>query len=121
MGIGVAPTARMTERHVAHRLLAYLDEHAFKPVLQADAEHYPPERRAPLERAQAEVRLERERMRRAGTPVRIYLAYHEELATPQAPARHRRLRELDLPTLEDLRVDFEQMANDLGIGTSGAL
>jgi hypothetical protein len=30
-------------------------------------------------------------------------------------------RELDLPTLEDVRIDFEQMAGDLGVGTSGSL
>jgi hypothetical protein len=112
----------MTQRDVAHRLFDFLDQHAFAPVLNASAERYPEPRRAALLRsAQERVRRERERFERGASAGAIYRIYHEELAAPETVELHERLRQLDLPTLEDVRIDFEQMANDLGIGTAGAL
>ena len=119
--MAVAFARDMTQRDVAHRLFEFLDEHAFRPVLAATPERLPEEQRAALRSVQAETRRERERFARGGTATEIYRAYHEELEAPGAADRHRRLRELDLPTLEDVRIDFEQMAGDLGVGAPGAL
>jgi len=112
---------RMTQRDVAHRLFEFLDEHAFGPVLSASPERFPQERRTKLHAVQEATRRERERFERGASATEIYRTYHEELQAPGAADLHRRLRELDLPTLDDVRIDFEQMAGDLGVGTSGSL
>lgn len=119
--MAVAFAERMTKHDVAHRLIDFLDEHAFGPVLAASPERFPQEKRVALRAAQVETRRERERFGRGASPEEIYRTYHEELAAPAAADLHRRLRELDLPTLEDVRIDFEQMAGDLGVGSSGSL
>lgn len=106
---------------MAHRLFEFLDEHAFQPVLSASPERYREAQRRALSTAQERTRQERARFERGASAQEIYRTYHDELADPGAAALHRELRELDLPTLEDVRVDFEQMASDLGVGTSGSL
>lgn len=111
----------MTRRDVAHRLFEFLDQHAFNPVLSASLEGLPEARRTKLRAAQEEMRRERGRFERGASADDIYRTYHAELAAPGAADLHRRLRELDLPTLDDVRIDFEQMAGDLGVGTSGSL
>jgi len=117
----VARAERMTERDVAHRLIDFLDQHAFAPVLAATPERFSEEKRLTLRAVQNEIRRERERFGQEASAEAIYRMYHAELEAPGASDLHRRLRELDLPSLDDLRVDFEQMAGDLGIGTSGSL
>jgi hypothetical protein len=111
----------MTQDDVAHRLLEFLDEHAFGPVLSARPEGYPAAQGEALRAAQTETRRERERFEPGASASQVYRTYHEELAAPGSAALHRRLRELALPALEDVRIDFEQMASDLGIGTSGSI
>jgi hypothetical protein len=117
----VAFAVCMTRSDVAHRLFEFLDEHAFAPVLAANPERFPKARRMELRAAQVETRRERARFERGASAEEIYRTYHEELAAPGAADLKRRLRALDLPTLDDLRVDFEQMAGDLGVGTFGSL
>jgi hypothetical protein len=110
----------MTQHDVAHRLFEFFDEHAFRPVLAVSPERYPPSRRDELWAVQEATRRERGRFESRRSAAEVYRAYHEELAAPDAAGLHRRLRALDLPTLEDVRIDFEHMAADLGIGASGA-
>lgn len=119
--MAVAFGCSMTQRDIAHRLFEYLDEHAFGPVLSASPERFPQELQEELRAAQGETRRERERFARGASPTEVYRTYHEELEAPGAADLHRRLRKLDLPTLDDVRIDFEQMAGDLGVGTSGSL
>ena len=119
--MAVAFPSGMTQRDAASRLFEFLDEHAFGPVLSASPEHLPRERRAKLRAAQEATWRERERFERGASADEIYRTYHEELEAPGAADLHRKLRELDLPTLDDVRIDFEQMAGDLGVGTSGSL
>lgn len=119
--MAVALAERMTERDVAHRLIDFLDEHAFGPVLAASPMRFPEEKRTELRAVQEQTRRERERFGDGASPEEIYRTYHAELEAPEARELHRRLRELDLPTLDDIRVDFEQMAGDLGVGTAGSL
>ncbi len=109
----------MSERDVARRLFDYLDEHVFRPILAAGAEHRPEHERELLVQLQRETRHERERILHAPSATAVYRAFHAEIATPEAHQRYARLRELDLPTLEDVRLDFEQMAVDLYIGAGG--
>ena len=109
----------MSERDVARRFFDYLDEHVFRPILESPPEHRPEHERELLAQLQRDTRQERERMLHAPSAAAVYQAYHAEIATPAAHQRYARLRELDLPTLEDVRIDFEQMAGDLGIGVGG--
>ncbi len=112
----------MSEHDVTARLIGYLEEHLFGPVLGAqraggpepvDAQHL-------LAEAQQQLAPVRERLRRARSPAELYPLFHEALARPQIAALEPRLHALGLPALQDLRIDFEQMAQDLGAGNAGS-
>lgn len=109
----------MTDRDVRERLIGYLEEKVFHQVLTADPERAPAERREALREAQRLVRGERERLRSQRSAEALFDAFEAELASDRARQAYQRLRELDLPTLADVRLDFEQMAQDLGVGLSG--
>jgi len=111
----------MSERDVAHRLFDFLDQHAFRPVLHAQPEHYPEAQREQLRILQADTRARRQRFHAPVSASDLYRSYHEMLGSAAERDLHARLHALGLPALEDIRIDFEQMASDLGIGTSGAL
>jgi hypothetical protein len=105
----------MADEDVRRRFLSYLDEHAFEPVLKARPEDHPQDQRDRLTEMQEAIRSERDRFQRCGTAVEVYEMFEEELRSEPARKAHRELRELDLPTLEDVRLDFQQMAGELGI------
>ena len=111
----------MTGSDVAHRLFDFLDQHAFKPVLSARPESYSEAQREILRSAQADAQRVRARLDAHTSAAELYRSFHEVLASADSRRLHARLHELGLPALDDVRIDFEQMASDLGIGTSGAL
>jgi hypothetical protein len=105
----------MAEEDVLRRLLAFLDEKAFEPVIRADPAAWPQGERDALERVQGAIRLEQQRFHHYHSPQEVYRMFHDDLAAESARRVHRELRRLGLPSLEDLRIDFEQMAQDLGV------
>lgn len=97
------------------RLIGLLDRKAFQPVLSAKAEDFPEAKRHELEQVQDATRSERERFgsyRDAGEVARMF---HDDLSSAPAKKVHARLRELGLPTLNDIREEFERLEKELGV------
>lgn len=103
----------MTDTDVTHRLVSFLDEHVFDPVLRARAEDLPAGKRAALLEMQQAMRRERTRFHGYSSAAQVYREFHDDVNSQDERARQRTLHDLGLPTLADVRIDFEQMARDL--------
>jgi hypothetical protein len=74
-------------------LIAFLDKKAFNPVLRARSDEYPENERAKLAHVQDATRAERDRFHRYGSAQEV----------------------VRMPTLPDIREEFDHLARDLGI------
>jgi len=100
------------------KLLDFLDRKAFEPVLRARPERYSESQRARLEEVQDATRAERERYRRYGSARKIVEMFKDDLRSEPAQKIHRELAALGLPTLDDVREEFEHLAEGLGVEAS---
>ncbi len=110
----------MTNGNVRQRLLDFLEEHAFGPVMRARPEAYGSRDRALLGEAQDGVREFRERLQRCSTAEELYGTFERSLGSPEIHRLDRVLRDLGLPTLESVRIDLEQNAEALEVTGAGA-
>ena len=105
----------MGQEDARRELLRFLDERAFDPVLRARPEDYPESKRPELAEAQRATRSERERFHSYRGVDEIYRMFHDDLSSDAALQIHRKLRDLDLPTIADIRIEFERKARALGV------
>ncbi|MFO1039640.1 MAG: hypothetical protein U1E45_22580 [Geminicoccaceae bacterium] len=106
----------MTEKAgVRQRLVEYLVERAFQPVLQVDPERYPENQRAKLANLQRATENEIDRFQTYDTPEKVVAMFHDDITSGRAKEVHRQLHDLGLPTLDDVRGDFERLAERLGV------
>lgn len=96
------------------RLVDFLEKKAFRPVLNAKPDEYPENKRDKLRDVQRATESELERYRNYGSAEEVYRMYRNDLTSDAAERVHRELRNLDLPTLHDVREQFEQLAEDAG-------
>lgn len=96
-------------------LLDFLDRKAFDPVLRANPGKYSGNDRRKLEDVQRATRAEQERYRNYGSARKIVEMFKGDLNSEPAQKIHRELKALGLPTLNDLRGEFEKLAQDLGV------
>lgn len=97
------------------RLVDFLDRRAFTPVLQANPDSYPEDKRDELRDVQDATRAERERFHNYGSAREVYEMYKDDLSSEPAQKVHRQLHELELPTLGDFKAEFERLAQDAGV------
>lgn len=97
------------------RLVNFLDEKAFQPVLGANPESYPEDKRNVLKDVQDATRAERDRFHDYGSAEEVYQMYKDDLNSEPAQDVHGKLRDLDLPTLNDVRSEFENLAQEVGV------
>lgn len=105
----------MTQDDAQHKLLAFLDRKAFEPVMRARPESYPESQRAKLKEVQDATRAEQERYRHYGSARKIVEMFKDDLASAPARKIHRGLHQLGLPTIEELRDEFEHLAEEFGV------
>lgn len=105
----------MADPDAKRKLLDCLDETAFQPVLRADAEDYPEDKRDVLRDVQRATRSERDRFRGYDTAEKVVDMFRDDLSSEPAQKIQRELHDLDLPTLGDVRDEFENLARDLGV------
>lgn len=98
-----------------HKLVAYLEQHAFQPVLHAKPDSVPAAQREKLEDVQRRTRSEIERFRAYGSAAEVVTNFKRDLHSSKAREVHRHLSELGLPTLNDVREEFEALAGKLGV------
>ncbi|WP_137389624.1 hypothetical protein [Rhodoligotrophos defluvii] len=97
------------------KLVDFLDRKAFEPVLRADPDRYSESQRAKLEDVKRATESERERFRNYESAEKVYQMYRDDLSSEPAQEVDRELRDLNLPTLKDVREEFEQLAEELGV------
>src|SRR3954471_15699084 len=85
------------------KLVRFLERHAFDPVLKAKPEHYPEPKRRQLEDVQRRTRTEVERFHRYGSARDVVVNFKRDLDSEPARKVHRELKDLGLPTVNDVR------------------
>jgi len=105
----------MTDDDVRRRLIGFLDEHVFNPVLKAQADKFSADKQPRLLEAQKTMRRERERVQACPSAFEVYRMFEYEVSSEETRKLRGVLRDLGLPTLEDVWLDFVQMAGDLGL------
>jgi hypothetical protein len=96
-------------------LLQLVERKAFDPVMRAKPDGRKEAERKKLERVQKATKAEIERYRRYGSAHELVANFKRDLASPAAKKIHAKLRSLDLPTIEDIRDEFERKASELGV------
>ncbi len=97
------------------KLVRFLEERAFRPVLRADPAQYPETRREELEDVQRRTEQEIERFRNYAPAREVVTNFRRDLTSEPAKKVHRTLNELGLPTPNDVRTEFEKLASELGL------
>ena len=97
-------------------LFDWLDSRAFQPVLKARPDDYSGGKKDKLEHVQDATRRERERYQHYSSAQQLYNVFKDDLSSEEAKEVHADLRDLDLPTLNDCKDEFEKKAQDLGVG-----
>ena len=95
-------------------LVEFLDRRAFRPVLQADPANYPESKRERVRHVQRATEDERERYHHYDSARKVYEMYRDDLTSDAAKEVHRELQTLGLPTLDDVRDEFERLATQVG-------
>jgi hypothetical protein len=105
----------MTDRDAKQKLVRFLEERAFAPVLKAKPDGRSESDRKRLERVQRATRSEIERFRGYGSAKEVLVNFRRDLDSEPAKRVHAELGSLGLPTLDDIRDEFERRAADLGV------
>jgi hypothetical protein len=95
-------------------LVHFLEQRAFKPVLNANPKDHSAEQKK-LEHVQKATRAEIERFRNYGSAHEVVTNFRRDLASEPAKRIHAELRSLGLPTVHDVRDEFERRAEELGV------
>jgi hypothetical protein len=96
------------------RLVHLLDQKVFQPILKAEAGDFAEAKREKLEHVQRATESELERFRHYGSAREVYEIYRDDLRSDAAEPVNRDLQDLGLPTLQDVRDEFERLAEEVG-------
>lgn len=99
------------------QLVDFLIDRAFDPVMKADAEGRSDENKRRLKDVQEATRSEIERFRGYDSAKEVVVNFRRDLDSDPAKKVHADLKALDLPTLNEIRDEFEHKASELGIET----
>ena len=105
----------MAQTEAKQKLVRFLEEKAFRPVLRADPSAYPETKREKLRDVQRRTETEIERFRNYGSAKEVVVNFRRDLNSDPAKKVHRELSDLGLPTLNDVQGEFEKLAGDLGL------
>ena len=95
-------------------LVDFLVQMAFDPVLKAHPGGSDADRKK-LEHVQNATRAEIERFRNYGSAEEVVVNFKRDLSSTPAKKIHAELKALGLPTINDLRDEFEDKARKLGV------
>lgn len=108
----------MPNKHAREQLLDLLDKKAFDPVLKASPNHYKSESdKQKLRDLQETTRHTQQSYHEKYTTAQdVRDNFRRDLSSEAAKKVHRELRDLGLPTVNDIKNEFEQLADQLGGG-----
>lgn len=99
-------------------LANFVISRAFNPVMRAKTDGRSEADRKSLEHVQKATRAEIERYRNYGSAEDVAVNFKRDLNSRAAKKVHAELRHLHLPTINDIKDEFEQKARDLGVKSS---
>jgi hypothetical protein len=97
------------------KLVHFLEHKAFRPVMDARPDRYPASKRDTLQDMQRRTQSEIDRFRGYGSAHEVVVNFKRDLSSEPAKKVHRALHDLGLPTVEDVRDDFEKLAEELHV------
>lgn len=100
------------------KLIDFVTRHAFDPVLNASAEDRSEAEKRKLDHVQKATRTEVERYRDYGSAKEVVVNFKRDLDSEPARKVHAELKALGLPTVNDIRDEFESLAKELGVDAS---
>ncbi len=96
-------------------LVDFLIKKAFNPVMHAKPDGRSDAEQKKLDRVREATRAEIERYRNYGSAEEVVTNFKRDLHSTAAKKVHAELKSLHLPTLDDIRDEFEEKARDLGV------
>lgn len=96
-------------------LAEFVIREALEPVMHAKASGRSEAEKKKLEHVQKATRAEIERYRHYGSAQEVVTNFHRDLDSEPAKKVHRELESLHLPTLNDIREDFDRLAARHGL------
>ncbi|HEX9535870.1 MAG TPA: hypothetical protein VF924_10385 [Stellaceae bacterium] len=101
--------------HKKDELVRFLEERAFKPVLNAKPKGRSEAEQKKLDHVQKATHAEIGRFRNYGSAQEVVTNFRRDLDSEPAKRIHSELRSLGLPTINDVRDEFERRAEELGV------
>lgn len=98
-------------------LLDLLDRRAFDPVLEASPDGYPEGKRDQLRDVQKTTLSTKESYHRYGSAEKVREMFRDDLHSDAARKTQKQIEQLGLPTLQDVRDEFEKTAERVGVGS----
>lgn len=108
----------MTESR-KHTLAEFVIQRTLDPVMRASPDGRSQRDQEALKRVQEATRAEIERFRSYGSEEEVAVNFKRDLHSAPARKIHAELRRLKLPTIEDIRDEFDEKARELGVNASG--
>lgn len=101
------------------KLLDLLDREAFDPVLNASPDDYKDDaQKQKLKDVQSTTQSTKKRYHdNYDSAEKVEEMFRDDLSSDAAKDVHRQLRDLGLPTLNDVKSKFEHLADELGVGS----
>lgn len=96
-------------------LLRLVEHKAFDPVMRAKPDGRSEAEQRKLEHVQRATRAEIDRYRAYASAEELVTNFKRDLSSGAAKKVHAELRSLRLPTIEDIKDEFERKARDLGV------
>lgn len=107
----------MSDNKAKQRLLDLLDRKAFDPVINADPSDYPEGKREKLRDVQETTKSTKQSYREYGSAEKVRQMFRDDLRSDSARNVQREISSLGLPTLQDVKDEFERVADEVGVGS----
>ena len=99
-------------------LAEFVISKAFNPVMRAKPDGKSEADNRTLEHVKKATEAEIERYRNYGSAQEVAINFRRDLTSSAAKKVHTQLRHLHLPTIEDIKDEFEHKAQELGVKRS---
>lgn len=98
------------------KLIRFLEQRAFDPVLKARPDRYSENERRKLDDVQRRTETEKDRFEHYGSARDVVVNFKRDLDSEPARKVHRELKDLGLPTIVDIEDEFLKLADELHVG-----
>jgi hypothetical protein len=106
----------MTDKEKRQKLVRFLDDKAFDPILHKSANDYSGKQRQKFEDVKRSTANEKKRFHdKYGTAEEVKRNYLSDLSSRTAKKKQKELDELRLPTLPEFRDEFLELCKKLGV------